>query len=351
MRGHADLLARALFVAASLASAWSCSGGATTAPGSTAATKSADSDPAPENTGSVALELDTGGSGLDVVQYVISDGTPSHTYSGDFQVGDASVLMKAVGGIAAGDGYQLILHATEADGITPCSGHAGPFTVVAHTSVAVAVTLTCKRPATTGSVVINGTTNLCAQIDSITANTAVPGAVTLHAEVTDEDNGPEPIAYTWTTDGGHLDGATTADATLTCVDNVPVTVTATVTDGDPAPGCADTFSFTVDCHVAGDTGTVIIDAPTTNSCPVIESVTADPPLGATIALNGTASDAEGDALSYAWTTDWGTLLNAASPNATLVCSAPGPASLTLTVSDGTDPLACSDSFGLTVSCP
>src|SRR5262249_41723106 len=143
-----------------------------------------------------------------VVHYVISDGTSAHTYTGDLDVADASVLAASIGGIAAGPNYQLTLTATETDGVTPCSGHAGPFTVVSHTSVAVKITLTCKRASTTGTVVINGMTNVCAQIESITANVGTNGVIALESDATDPDHAPSPITYAWTTDSGSLSDPT-----------------------------------------------------------------------------------------------------------------------------------------------
>jgi Calcineurin-like phosphoesterase len=139
-----------------------------------------------------------------------------------------------------------------------------------------------------------------------------------------------------------------------------ITISATSTDGKTSCGGSAGFNVTaggatavivhLSCHETSKTGSVSVNG-TINFCPSIDSVGANPPVGNTIAVSSAASDRDGgpQPISYKWTTTSGTLSSATAQNPTLTCTAPGLASLTLTVSDG-DP-GCADSFSLQVTCP
>ncbi len=63
------------------------------------------------------------------------------------------------------------------------------------------VHLTCHEAPRTGSVSVNGTLNVCPQIDGIGASPTevlVGGSVGLSASAHDTDGGPSPLAYHWT---------------------------------------------------------------------------------------------------------------------------------------------------------
>jgi hypothetical protein len=115
-------------------------------------------------------------------------------------------------------------------------------------------------------------------------------------------------------------------------------------------GATTSVSVAIDCHRAPTTGSVQING-TINVCPSIDSVSANPPVGNTIALAGAATDPDGGpgVLSYKWTTSSGALSSDGAQNPTLTCTTPGPASLTLVVSDG-DP-GCAATFNVQVTCP
>ncbi len=139
-----------------------------------------------------------------------------------------------------------------------------------------------------------------------------------------------------------------------------INITATSTNG--ATSCGGSASFNVSaggtttvtvnlsCHEAPGTGSVSVNG-VINVCPTIDSVSSNPPAGNVIAISSSASD--GDAgpqpLSYLWTATSGTLSSATAQNPTLTCTAPGVASLTLTVSDGD--AGCNANFNLQVNCP
>ncbi len=115
-------------------------------------------------------------------------------------------------------------------------------------------------------------------------------------------------------------------------------------------GATTPVSVTIDCHGPAKTGSVAVNG-TINVCPIITSVSANPPVGNTIALAASASDPDNgpQPVSYGWTTSSGTLSSATAQNPTLTCTAPGAATLTLTVTDG-DP-GCPTSFTVPVTCP
>jgi hypothetical protein len=115
-------------------------------------------------------------------------------------------------------------------------------------------------------------------------------------------------------------------------------------------GATTPVSVTVDCHGSAKNGSVSVNG-TINVCPTITSVSASPPVGNTIALAASASDPDNGPMpvSFGWTTTSGTLSSATAQNPTLTCTAPGAATLTLTVTDG-DP-GCPTSFMVPVTCP
>ena len=76
-----------------------------------------------------------------------------------------------IGGLPAGNGYSITLNATATDGITSCLG-SGTFNVTAGAITAVSVVLDCHQAPTTGSVSVNGVTNVCPSIDGVSANPA-----------------------------------------------------------------------------------------------------------------------------------------------------------------------------------
>ncbi len=117
-----------------------------------------------------------------------------------------------------------------------------------------------------------------------------------------------------------------------------------------AAGASTSVAVTIDCHGPVKTGSVAVNG-TINICPTIDSVSANPPVGNTIALASSASDPDNgpQPVSYSWTTSSGTLSSATAQNPTLTCTAPGTATLTLTVTDGDS--GCPTSFTAPVTCP
>jgi hypothetical protein len=240
-----------------------------------------------ESTGAMGAQLQIGDNlTISSATYLIT-GPNGFAVTGPVDVSHSSGLSFTVGGLPAGTGYSVILTATATDGVTTCAGSA-MFSVTAGGTTQVIVHLDCHQPSTTGSVSVNGTTNICPTIDAISAipnQVTVGGNIALTAAAHDPDNGPSPLSFGWTaTDGTFLDGET-PNATFTCVAVGSPTLTLTVSDGDPMPGCAATATTSVTCAPPDDGG-VDDDAPTEEPTdgPIESSLV--PESGACLALDG-----------------------------------------------------------------
>jgi hypothetical protein len=151
---------------------------------------------------------------------------------------------------------------------------------------------------------------------------------------------PPGNGYSVTIDG------TSTDASVTCDGSATFNVTAHTTTGVSVP---------LLCRENTGTGSVAI-TDTTNVCPVVDGVSADPPAAASggmIALTSVAHDKDNGPgpLAYHWTASAGTFDNVAAQNPTFTCPTTMTSmtvNLTLTVTDGGP--GCSDMMSLTVTC-
>jgi uncharacterized protein YjiK len=204
--------------------------------------------PSSSNVGSVGLALQlASGATLNAVSYTIT-GPSSFSRAGTIDTSNSATVSTVIGGLPAGSGFSIALDGTATDGATHCAG-AAPFTVAAHMTTPVSVHLACHEPARTGSVLVNGTINVCPTADGISASPAevfVGASIALGASAHDSDGVPAALAYHWTTTGGTLSAANVQNPTLTCTAPGPVTVSFTATDSD----CSDTLSTTVTCTAA-----------------------------------------------------------------------------------------------------
>jgi len=202
-----------------------------------------------DNVGDVTFALTLApGLSLNTVAYTIS-GPNAFTKSGSIDVSHSATVSAVISGLPAGTGFNISLTGTATDGTTTCLGSA-TFDIVAHQTTSVTVHLDCHQAATTGSVLVNGTLNICPVADGVTATPAevlVGSSISLAAAAHDTDSGPSPLAYSWTASSGTLSDATAANPTFTCTLAGPATLTLTVSDGDPAPGCTSSASVTVTC--------------------------------------------------------------------------------------------------------
>jgi hypothetical protein len=197
--------------------------------------------------GSVDLAILQGGVTLTSVDYTIT-GPNGFSTSGTINVASSSTISAIIGGLPAGSGFTITLSAT--GGATTCGGSA-TFNVTAGAVAKVNVTLDCHQPATTGSVAVSGTLNVCPVVDALSANpadVAVGFPVALAIAAHDPDSGPAPLSYSWTAASGSFGAATSATPTFVCTTPGPVTLTATVSDGDSTAGCPATMSVVITCE-------------------------------------------------------------------------------------------------------
>jgi hypothetical protein len=214
-----------------------CSGSDTTGSGSTGGARAA-------GAGSIELGLAlANGTTVASASYAIH-GPGGFTQSGSIGLSNSGSLSATIGGLPAGAGYSITLSATTTDSTTSCIGSAS-FSVTAGGTTAVTVHLSCHEAATTGSASVNGTLNLCPNIDSVSSNPAVGNVIAISATADDPDNGPQPLSYSWTTSSGTLSSATAQNPTFTCAAPGIASLTLAVSDGDP--GCNSTFNLQVTC--------------------------------------------------------------------------------------------------------
>lgn len=204
-----------------------------------------------ESTGSIGLALQTGGVRLNSVDYALV-GPGAFAKNGTINVANSTQISTVIGGIPAGLGYTITLTATDGGNPgTTCVGSAS-FNVSPHTTTSVQVQLRCRVPTKTGSVLVNGSINVCPNIDSLSvepAETTVGHAISLGAAGSDADQGPNALTFTWSASNGPVVGSDSATATFACAQPGPVTLTLTLSDGD----CVDTASAQVTCSAATST--------------------------------------------------------------------------------------------------
>lgn len=210
-------------------------------------------EPSSSDNGGVASTTDAGNVGLalQLVPGVVVNSfsyaiTGPKSFTGTIDVSSSTKVSTIIGGITAGVGYSLALTGMSVDGQTTCAGATAQFAVVAGATTAVSVAIDCHVGSSkTGSVLINGTINICPNVDSVAANPPVGNTIAITASASDPDAAPQALAYGWTTSSGTLSSATAQNPTLTCTAPGNVDLVLTVSDGDA--GCNSTFNLTVAC--------------------------------------------------------------------------------------------------------
>jgi phospholipase C len=200
-----------------------------------------------ESLGAIALQL-APGLAVDSVSYSIT-GPGGFSRSGTVDVSHSDTVSVTIGGLPAGGGYSISVTAKSTDGSTTCAGSA-TFTVKAHDITMVAVHAICHPGTKTGSVSVTGTFNVCPVLDGLEAKPAevvVGGTIALSALAHDPDGGPAALGFSWSASSGSFSDTASATPIFTCASAGTVTVTATVSDGDPTPGCTDHLSATLTC--------------------------------------------------------------------------------------------------------
>lgn len=202
-----------------------------------------------EIAGDVTLELRAApGVNLATVSYDVS-GNGFHK-TGTVNVAHSTRISVVIGGIPAGNGYTITLTATDTSGNISCAGTA-TFNVTAGMTTIANVHLTCHVGPRTGSVLVNGTLNLCPTLDSLDASPAeaiVGHSLSLSGVASDLDGVPAPVSYLWTSDAGTITSPTSANATFDCTSVGDAHVTLQVSDSD----CFDQVTITVTCSADPD---------------------------------------------------------------------------------------------------
>ena len=294
----------------------------------------------------------------------VSDGTLSTSASVTVTITDSTstnraptVTVPATATVAEGASLTITATASDPDGdtltyswntgtvtgVTGTTTTAITFTapqVTANTNVTMTVTVSDGTLSASASVVVTitdssggGGTNRAPTVTlPATATVAEGASLTLTATASDPDG--DTLTYTWNT--GTITGATgtTTNAITFTAPQVTadtnVTVSVTVSDG----------SLTATASVV----VTITDTVSTNRAPVADAGVdqrVETP-ATTVTLSGSATDADGDTLTYAWTevSNVGvTLTNASSAVATFAVAtevdAPVELTFQLSVSDGT----------------
>jgi hypothetical protein len=196
--------------------------------------------------GNLALALNVGDDvTLHAVDWDIA-GPHGFSRSGHVNVRHSRDIRFQVGGLPAGNGFEIVLNAVgENDERITCTGSA-QFDISAGETTTTTVILTCRMPRRNGSVVVNGELNLCPWIDEVTVlptQVAVGGTIELTGSAVDEDGVPSPLTYQWSATGGELSASSGPGVTLTCTEPGTIELTFTADDGD----CTDVVSTSVEC--------------------------------------------------------------------------------------------------------
>ncbi|HVU50159.1 MAG TPA: hypothetical protein VHL80_05715 [Polyangia bacterium] len=199
-------------------------------------------------TDSVRVELDFGsGVTLTTANYVLS-GPNQFIRTGMIAIGDQDSITATFNNLPAGTGYDVVVVGSASDDTDNCRGET-MFDVQPSMNAVVQIQLVC-----TGLASVTADINVCPVIDSVSvlpAEVHVGASVQLVAAAHDADNGPSPLSASWTASSGTLSNTSPAGATFTCSQVGTAQIGLTVSDGSPAPSCADSVSVSVTCTQGG----------------------------------------------------------------------------------------------------
>jgi hypothetical protein len=214
------------------------------------------------DTGSVKLDLTTGGLTISQVSYTVNQGGAVVT-TGAINVSDPNATVSLDLVLPVGTGYTISFTATAQPGSVACMGTSAAFNISANQSTPVPpLTLTCgvagTGPSQTGSAsisvnvsVING--DNCPAIKEVSASPgqiSVGGSIALSANATDSD-ATDALTYTWSSGGTTF--ATGKLATFVCSPAGTQTISLVVDDHHTPSNCTAPATVTVTC-IATATG-------------------------------------------------------------------------------------------------
>jgi hypothetical protein len=210
-----------------------------------------------EAMGTVSMDLQIApGITINTVNWTITNSATGFNRSGAATVRFSNLISFQTSAVPAGDGYTITLTATSVDGSFTCTGSAN-FSVTAGHTTPVGLTLSCSTaPANQGTIVVVGTTQICANLDSLGASpleTAVNSQISLSASAS---AGTVPTTVQWTATAGTFDNPAITTPTFTCP-STPGPVTITVTAFPSAAACTNVTSqsVTVTCDTLAPTFT------------------------------------------------------------------------------------------------
>jgi hypothetical protein len=195
--------------------------------------------------------------------------------------------------------------------------------------------------------------NACPEVSSLTIDPMVPMVVpegetaTITVVAHDPDDNPEALVTTVTALHGTIADANASETTYACDRNVGGVIPICVDASDGA--CTETVCEQVRCP----------GEPLENTCPIIESMSADPnPIpqrmdSSTVVVTALDPDEFPEALSIEWTSEGGGFEDPHEPETTFRCTEAGPVEVCVEVSDG-DPscLELPDATRcMTIQCP
>jgi N-acetylneuraminic acid mutarotase len=240
-----------------------------------------------------------------------------------------------IGNIPAGSNRAFLTEAFDSSNTLRFQGQTSGVTIIANQTTAVALTLQELAPPPPYA-------NEAPVIDSLVgSSTSVQtgSSLSLTASVHDPNAG-DTLSLAWTASGGTFSAPAAATTSWTAPSSTGIqTLTFTVTDSQ---GAAVSVSLSVNVVSGTSTGNAALNI-SFNLFPVVSKVAASLnrlDAGQSTTVSATASDADGDALSYQWTaTCPGTWTNATSSAASFVPSSiPAGAcnncQLTVTIQDG-----------------
>jgi hypothetical protein len=204
-----------------------------------------------DDVGSIGFALQLApGITVNTVSWRIDNSAIGFTRSGSVNVQFSNTVAFQVGGLPSATGYTVTLTALSTDGSLLCRGSA-TFDVVARTTARANVLLNCSGAGVdAGSVIVVGTTQVCANIDFISVaplETTVNNPIALSAGAS---AGSVTPTFAWTASAGTFDNPVSASPTFTCP-ATPGDVTITLTVSPSAPTCntTTTQTVTVTCDV------------------------------------------------------------------------------------------------------
>ena len=210
-----------------------------------------------DTTGTFGMDLQIAqGVFINTVNWTIANTTTGFSRTGSVTVRFSNTISFQAGAIPAAMGYTITLNAVSVDNLFTCTGSAG-FNISAGATSFVALTLNCAvAPPGQGTVVVGGTTQICANLDSISASPLETAVNTPIALAATGSAGPVPVTFAWTASAGTFDNALSATPVFTCPATPgPVTISVTVFPSAATCSTITTQSVTVTCDSLNPTFT------------------------------------------------------------------------------------------------